>query len=98
MPVPPPTDPAAMAATAPPPPDMNVPPPPPPPDAAQPAEAKKKFDPGSEEEVSGVEGLDQDTLMSLGAIGVFTVLLAFVLIKRRRRRASEMMTEHNVGS
>ncbi len=102
MPAPPPADPAvaAAAATPPPPPDMNVPPPPPPPDMAQPAaKAKKKFAPGEEESTSMVEGIDQDTLMSLGAVGFLTVALAFVLIRRRKKRASEQgMTEHNVGT
>ena len=101
MPAPPPAD--QMAAAPPPPPsDMSAPPPPPPDAPPQPAAAsgKKKFSPGEEEaSATGIEGLDQDTLMSLGAVGFLTVALAFVLIRRRKKRASEMgMTEHNVGS
>ena len=110
MPPPPPSDPSMAAAGGmgeppppPPPPDMNQAPPPPPPPADQMADAnaggKKKFAPGAEEEPV-VGGLDQDTMMSLGAVGVLTVALAFVLISRRRKkRAAEYgMSENNVGT
>jgi len=98
----PPPPPPDMNAAPPPPPDMA---PPPPPDvaAAHPGgdHAGKKFNPGAgEEEASAVGGLDQDTMMSLGALAVLVVALAFVLISRnkKKRAAEQAMTEHNVGT
>ncbi len=102
MPPPPPADLNAAGGMGepppPPPPDMNQAPPPPA-DMAATAPAKKKAAPGAEEEPA-IGGLDQDTMMSLGAVGFLTVALAFVLISRRRKkRAAEMgMAEHNVGT
>jgi hypothetical protein len=107
MNTPPPPDMNSAAPPPPPPPDMNTPPPPPPPDATATAAAKppsgkdkKKFtgDAG-EEETSAIEGLDQDTMMSIGAVAVLTIALAFVLIRRRKKKAAEqIMTEDNVGT
>lgn len=108
-PAPPPPDMNAAGATGmgdqpppPPPPDMNAPPPPPPADmhaAAPAAEGGKKFAP-AEEEAAAIGGLDQDTLMSIGALAVLIVALAFVLISRnkKKRAAEQSMTEHNVGT
>lgn len=113
-PMPPPPDVNAagsMADAPPPPPDMNAAPPPPPdmappppPDVAGQAAGDlggKKFNPNAgEEEASAVGGLDQDTMMSLGALAVLVVALAFVLISRnkKKRAAEQAMTEHNVGT
>lgn len=108
-PMPPPDANAAGMTDAPPPPpppDMNAaPPPPPPPDVAagHPGgdQGGKKFNPNAgEEEASTVGGLDQDTMMSLGALAVLVVALAFVLISRnkKRRAAEQAMAEHNVGT
>lgn len=89
-----------MAPPPPPAPDMNTPPPPPADLQAsdpQPV-AKKKFAPG-EEEAAPVGGLDQDTLMSLGAVGALVAALAFVIIRKRKRKSAEQnMAEHDVGT
>jgi LPXTG-motif cell wall-anchored protein len=113
--LPPPPSEQAMAANMepppseptlpPPPPEMAPPPPPPmeaiapPPSEGEPVVAKKKFTPVVEEEASGIDSLDQETMMSLAAVGVLTAALAFVLIRRKKKKAMEQaMTEHNVGT
>lgn len=100
-PLPPPQD---MSAAPPPPPDMAPPPPPdmaPPPEVAGADQGAKKFNPNAgEEEAAAIGGLDQDTLMSLGALAVLVIALAFVLIGRnkKKRAAEQAMAEHNVGT
>ncbi len=99
----PPPPPPDMNAAPPPPPDMAPPPPPDVVAGGNPAadHGGKKFNPGAgEEEASAVGGLDQDTMMSLGALAVLVVALAFVLISRnkKKRAAEQGMTEHNVGT
>ena len=94
--------PPADAATA----TASLPPPPPPPpvDMAPPApidSATSKPKISDNQEATGVGGLDNDTMMSLGAVGVLTAALAFVLIRRKKKKAAEMaaaMNETNVGS
>lgn len=115
MPPPPDLNGAATAGEAPPPPppDMNAAPPPPPDmappppggdHAAAPADhGGKKFNPNAGEEEPAATtfgGLDQDTMMSLGALAVLVIALAFVLISRnkKKRAAEQAMTEHNVGT
>lgn len=104
-PIPPDMNAAAGTMDSPPPPpptDMAPPPPPAPHDMAAGHDEGKKFNPGAgeEEAASLMGGLDQDTLMSLGALAVLVVALAFVLISRnkKKRAAEQAMTEHNVGT
>lgn len=92
--LPPPPD-AAMAAAGmelPPPPTELAPPPPPPPPPDEMAEApiKKKInlDEAAAEETT--EGLDSDTMMSMGALGVLVALLAIVIIRKRKQKANAM--------
>lgn len=88
----------------------SLPPPPPPPPAemapppvdemAAATKPKAKESEGGEvtEEVGA---LDNDTMMSLGAVGVLTAALAFALIRRKKKKAAEMaaaMNETHVGS
>lgn len=97
----PPPPPDMNAGAPPPPPDMNAAPPPPPDVAGGPDHGGKKFNPNAgEEEAAAVGGLDQDTMMSLGALAVLVIALAFVLISRnkKKRAAEQAMTEHNVGT
>ncbi len=86
-----PTQAAAPEATLPPPPTENMTPPPPPPapEAAH-AAPKKKI---NLDEVAATEeeagGLDSDTLMSMGALGVLVALLAFVIIRKKKQKAAQ---------
>lgn len=90
----------AMAPPPPPPPptEMAPPPPPPPMDATAHTTKPKSMDAHPEE--GGFGGLDNDTMMSLGAVGILTALLAFVLIRRKKKKATEfsMHDETNVGT
>lgn len=89
-------------------PDVEMSPPPPPPDLAPPppppvdtlASAPKSVPSHEEAEEGLLGGLDNDTMMSLGAVGVLTALLAFVLIRRKKKKAAEysMHDETNVGT
>ncbi|MEQ1723621.1 MAG: proline-rich domain-containing protein [Pseudobdellovibrio sp.] len=102
---PPPVDAASAATTTdaslPPPADMSPPPPPPP--VEEVAEAPKKkvnLDEEAAAEVEG-EGLNSDTLMSMGALGVLVALLAFVIIRKKKQKtaaaqAAQMNNEINV--
>lgn len=103
---PPPTDPNAMASAAPPPPveDPSVPPPPPPIEEPQPADAgdgataeakgQQKLDEEAEAE-GEAEGLNSDTLMSMGALGVLLGLLAFVIIRKKKQKSQMNNLEMN---
>jgi len=106
---PPPADPNAVAATAPPPPpgdDASAAAPPPPPAVEEPppadagdgavAEAKgqKKLDEEAEAEEEA-EGLNSDTLMSMGALGVLLGLLAFVIIRKKKQKSQMNNLEMN---
>ena len=93
--------PPVEAATA----SLPPPPPPPPAEMAPPppmddmASAKPKV--SDNQELSEVGALDNDTMMSLGAVGVLTAALAFALIRRKKKKAAEMaaaMNETHVGS
>ncbi|MBC7742657.1 MAG: LysM peptidoglycan-binding domain-containing protein [Bdellovibrionaceae bacterium] len=94
---PPPTE-ANALPPPPPPPDLAPPPPPPPIDAAM-AQAPHKKN-ADEEVASGGLLQDSDTMMSLGAIGILFAALAFVLIRRKKKKAAEMAAMHdaNVGT
>ena len=96
-----------MAATAPPPPpadDPSIPPPPPAVEdsantdggdvAAADGEAKgqAKLD---EEAEAEEEGLNSDTLMSMGALGVLLGLLAFVIIRKKKQKSQMNNLEMN---
>lgn len=85
----------------------SLPPPPPPPPAemAPPAPmddmASTKPAVSEDQELSEAGALDNDTVMSLGAVGVLTAALAFALIRRKKKKAAEMaaaMNETHVGS
>lgn len=85
----------------------SLPPPPPPPPAEMappaPMDATASTKPAASEdqELSNVGGLDNDTMMSLGAVGVLTAALAFALIRRKKKKAAEMaaaMNETHVGT
>lgn len=98
---PPPPPPAEMAAPPPPPPPAEIAPPPPVEPVAVAKHPKKKS--SDHEEEAPVGGLDNDTMISLGAVGVLTAALAFVLIRRKKKKAAEMAAasepmEHNVGT
>lgn len=75
----------------PPPSELAPPPPPPPPDiaAAEPAQKVNLDEAAAEEEEVG--GLDSDTMMSMGALGVLVALMAFVIIRKKKQKASQMM-------
>jgi hypothetical protein len=105
-----PPPPADTAAAAPPPPapeegaTASVPPPPPAVEEAPPADAgdagaakvatgKKKLD--QEAEAEETEGLNSDTLMSMGALGVLLGLLAFVIIRKRKQKSQMNNLEMN---
>jgi hypothetical protein len=106
---PPPADAAAATAAPPPPPadetaGASVPPPPPAVEEAPPADAgdagaakvatgKKKLD--QEAEAEEGEGLNSDTLMSMGALGVLLGLLAFVIIRKRKQKSQMNNLEMN---
>lgn len=101
---PPPSDTSAsLPPPPPPPPPSEMAPPPPPVDdmaAAAPKEKKKKTGGADEESAeTTVGGLDSDTMMSLGAVGVLTAALAFVLIRRKKKKAesASMMGETHLG-
>ena len=92
-----PPDPMAAGSTAdlpppPPPDDMGAEPPPPPPEEV--AEAPRKRV-NLDEEMAAEEagGLDSDTMMSLGALGVLVALLAFVIIRRKKQKAAEAQAQ-----
>ncbi len=85
----------------------SLPPPPPPPPAemAPPAPmddmASTKPVVSEDQELSDAGALDNDTVMSLGAVGVLTAALAFALIRRKKKKAAEMaaaMNETHVGT
>ena len=83
----------------PPPPTTDMAPPPPPPmDASMPTAKPKNIEEHTGE--GGIGGLDNDTMMSLGVVGILTALLAFVLIRRKKKKATEfsMHDETNVGT
>ncbi|OFZ28541.1 MAG: hypothetical protein A2622_05455 [Bdellovibrionales bacterium RIFCSPHIGHO2_01_FULL_40_29] len=107
--LPPPPDQSMPAMDQPPAETASLPPPPPPPpmetapppsiDEVAAAPTAPMEDGSVDEEV--VEGLDNDTMMSLGAVGVLTAALAFALIRRKKKKAAEMaaaMNETHVGS
>lgn len=83
----------------PPPPTEMAPPPPPPIDAAMTPKPPKHMD-EQPAEGGGIAGLDNDTMMSLGAVGILTALLAFVLIRRKKKKSNDfsMHDETNVGT
>lgn len=76
-------------------------PPPPPPEAIEGATAapKQKInldEAVAEEEMEEGEGLDSDTLMSMGALGILVALMAFVIIRKKKQKAAQMAdTEMN---
>lgn len=99
--LPPPPPAAEMAVPPPPPPPAEMAPPPPVEPVAVAKHPKKKS--SDHEEEAPVGGLDNDTMISLGAVGVLTAALAFVLIRRKKKKAAEMAAasepmEHNVGT
>lgn len=84
-------------ALPPPPPEASLPPPPPPEDLAPPppleatAPIKKKPKQHIEEEVAAeTGGLDEETMMSIGVVGVLFAVLAVVLIRRKKKKAAEL--------
>ena len=106
---PPPADTTAAAPPPPPPPADTAaaapPPPPPPADEAAPPPAdgavadggkkgkgKEKLDAAAAEEG---EGLNQDALMSMGALGVLVALLAFVIIRKKKQKSQMSNLEMN---
>jgi hypothetical protein len=105
MPPPPPADANAAAAGAPPadanlpppPPSDLTPPPPPPPDAVAAAPApKKNLEEATAEE--GGTGLDSDTMMSMGALGVLVALLAFVIIRKKKQKAAAAQMNNDINA
>lgn len=82
----------------PPPPPQEIPPPPPAPEehlAQQPVAPKMHNSPNIEEEPAE-EGLNQDTMMTLGGVIILVALLAFVLIrKNKRKKEAEMAAIEN---
>ncbi len=86
----------------PPPPSMDansLPPPPPPPDAAPPPPPMDANDQtakanNADGEVTEAGALDNDTMMSLGAVGVLVAALAFILIRSKKKKAAEMAAMH----
>ncbi|AGH94295.1 hypothetical protein [Pseudobdellovibrio exovorus] len=91
------TDPMAAGGVdsfPPPPPvdEMAELPPPPPAEDLQAAAPRKKIN--LDEEVAAEEGgLDSDTMMSLGALGVLVALLALVIIRRKKQKAAQLQAE-----
>lgn len=81
---------AATEPSLPPPAELAPPPPPPPPEAVAQATPKKKINldevAATEEESAG--GLDSDTMMSMGALGVLVALMAFVIIRKKKQKAA----------
>ncbi len=98
LPPPPGSDMNTASLPPPPPPEDLAPPPPPPPMEAEQPVARKLPNQAEEEVASG--GLDNDTMMSLGAVGVLTAALAFILIRRKKKKAADQaaMSETNVGT
>lgn len=96
---PPPADPMAAAGSEglpPPPPETaaaDVPPPPPPEEVAEAPRKKINLDEEMAAEEEG--GLDSDTMMSMGALGVLVALLAFVIIRRKKQKAAEAQAQAN---
>lgn len=67
---------------------------PPPPPAEEPQEAAPRKKINLDEEVASEEGgLDSDTMMSLGALGVLVALLALVIIRRKKQKAAQLQAE-----
>ncbi len=90
---PPPPPPEAVAPPPPPPPDVAMAPPPPPPPAAQPQNDALAGSP--------LEGMDQDTMMIIGLVGVGLILMVSMFIrnkKRRQREFEQAMNETQVGT
>lgn len=80
-----------MAATAAAEPMPEPPPPPPPPvdeDMAAAPKQKVNLDEAAEMEDEGT-GMD-DTMMSMGALGILVALLAFIIIKKKKQKAAAM--------
>jgi len=95
---PPPPPPAEMVPPPPPPPPdvAMAPPPPPPPPMAPPPPAHNDVLAGSP-----LEGMDQDTMMIIGLVGVGMILMVSMFIrnkKRRQREFEQAMNETQVGT
>jgi hypothetical protein len=83
--IPPPPQPVAMEPPPPPPPPVEPPPPPP-------MEPKKATAQG---EISSEEGMDNDTMLALGGVGIILAGLAGVIIARKRKQQREMAAAFN---
>ncbi len=103
MNTPPPPPEAAMAPPPPPP----IEPPPPPPEAAMapppPPPPPEAAAPHSSDMLAGspLEGMDQDTMMIIGLVGVGLILMVSMFIrnkKRRQREFEQAMNETQVGT
>lgn len=95
MAAPPPPPPAEAMAPPPPPPPAEMAPPPPPPPMAPPPKAHDAL------AGSPLEGMDQDTMMIIGLVGVGLILMVSMFIrnkKRRQREFEQAMNETQVGT
>lgn len=86
-----------------PPPPTEPPPPPPPPApdiaAQEPEKPKVDLDRAAEEEAAaeeGLGGLDSDTMMSMGGIGLLVALFALVIIRKKKQKAQMNDNDINI--
>ncbi len=95
---PPPMPDTAMAPPPPPPPPQEMAPPPPPVDQQQAANPTKQDDMFAG---TPLEGMDQDTMMVIGLVGIGLILMVSMIIrnkKRQQREFEQAMNETQVGT